>query len=63
MLLPKAKFDYTPARRDFFKTYADIKFGKDVMTYERLDLLFEGAITSHVLRVHRCQIRPGNRRR
>jgi arginyl-tRNA--protein-N-Asp/Glu arginylyltransferase len=49
VLLPKAKFDYTPARREFFKTYADIKFGKDVMSYERLDLLFDGAITSHVL--------------
>ncbi|HTL18971.1 MAG TPA: GNAT family N-acetyltransferase [Patescibacteria group bacterium] len=48
-LVPKSKFEYTPARREFFKTYADIKFGKDVMTYERLDLLFEGAITSHVL--------------
>jgi len=49
VLLSKAKFEYTPARREFFKTYADIKFGKDVMPYERLDLLFEGAITSHVL--------------
>jgi arginyl-tRNA--protein-N-Asp/Glu arginylyltransferase len=48
-LLPKAEFEYTPARREFFKTYADIKFGKDVMSYQRLDLLFEGAITSHVL--------------
>src|SRR5258708_3278039 len=49
VLVPKAKFDYSPARREFFKTYADIKFGKDVMSYERLDLLFEGAITSHAL--------------
>jgi len=49
VLMPKNRFDYTPARRDFFKTYADIKFGKDVMSYERLDLLFEGAITSHLL--------------
>jgi arginyl-tRNA--protein-N-Asp/Glu arginylyltransferase len=49
VLLPKAKFEYTSERREFFKTYADIKFGKDVMSYERLDLLFEGAITSHVL--------------
>jgi arginyl-tRNA--protein-N-Asp/Glu arginylyltransferase len=49
VLLPKSKFEYTPARRAFFKTYADIKFGKDVMSYERLDLLFAGDITSHVL--------------
>lgn len=49
VLIPKAKFEYTSERREFFKTYADIKFGKDVMSYERLDLLFDGAITSHVL--------------
>jgi arginyl-tRNA--protein-N-Asp/Glu arginylyltransferase len=49
VLLPKGKFEYTAERREFFKTYADIKFGKDVMSYERLDLLFDGAITSHVL--------------
>jgi arginyl-tRNA--protein-N-Asp/Glu arginylyltransferase len=49
MLVPKKEFEYTPERREFFKTYADIKFGKDVMSYQRLDLLFEGAITSHLL--------------
>lgn len=48
-LLPRAKFEYTPARRQFFKTYADIKFGKDVMTYERLDALFGSPIVSHLL--------------
>lgn len=48
-LVPRAEFDYTPARRDFFKTYADIRFGKDLMTFERLDALFEGKITSHLL--------------
>ena len=36
-------------RREFFKTYADIKFGKDIMTYERLDALFDAPITSHLL--------------
>jgi len=48
-LVPRAKFDYTPERRQFFKTYADIKFGKDVMTYERLDSLFNTPIISHLL--------------
>lgn len=48
-LIPRAQFDYTPARRQFFKTYADIKFGKDVMTYERLDALFNSPIVSHLL--------------
>jgi arginyl-tRNA--protein-N-Asp/Glu arginylyltransferase len=48
-LVPREKFDYTPERREFFKTYADIKFGKDVMTFERMDALFGAPIISHVL--------------
>jgi arginyl-tRNA--protein-N-Asp/Glu arginylyltransferase len=48
-LVPRAEFDYSPQRREFFKTYADIRFGQDVMSYERLDLLFEGKIISHLL--------------
>jgi hypothetical protein len=48
-LVPRATFDYTPARRQFFKTYADIKFGKDVMSFERLDALFASPIISHLL--------------
>ena len=48
-LVPRDKFDYTPQRREFFKTYADIKFGKDVMTFERLDALFAAPIISHLL--------------
>ena len=48
-LVPRDKFDYTPARREFFKTYADIKFGHDVMTFERLDSLFSTPIISHLL--------------
>ncbi len=48
-LVPRQKFDYTPERRQFFKTYADIKFGHDVMTYARLDSLFSTPIISHLL--------------
>ena len=48
-LIPREKFDYTPERREFFKTYADIKFGKDVMTFERMDALFGAPIISHLL--------------
>ena len=48
-LVPRDKFDYTPERRAFFKTYADIKIGKDVMSYERLDALFSSPIISHLL--------------
>jgi arginyl-tRNA--protein-N-Asp/Glu arginylyltransferase len=45
----REEFDYTPERRQFFKTYADIKFGNDVMTFERLDALFSTPIISHLL--------------
>ena len=48
-LIPRAQFDYTPCRREFYKGYADEKFGKNVMSYERLDSLFAGKITSHLL--------------
>jgi arginyl-tRNA--protein-N-Asp/Glu arginylyltransferase len=48
-LVPREQYDYTPERRQFFKTYADIKFGKDVMTFERLDALFASPIISHLL--------------
>ncbi len=48
-LVPRAQFDYAPARREFFKNYADIKFGKDVMSCDRLDSLFNSKITSHLL--------------
>jgi arginyl-tRNA--protein-N-Asp/Glu arginylyltransferase len=48
-LVARDKFDYTPERRQFFKTYADIKFGKDVMSFERLDALFDSPIISHLL--------------
>lgn len=48
-LLPREKYDYTPERRQSFKTYADIKFGRDVMSFERLDALFASPIVSHLL--------------
>lgn len=48
-LLARPDFDYTEDRRHAYKTYADIKFGKDVMTYERLDSLFHSKIISHLL--------------
>ena len=48
-LIPRNEYDYTPERRQFFKTYADIKFGKDIMTFERLDGLFTAPIISHIL--------------
>jgi len=48
-LVPRDEYEYTPGRRQFFKTYADTKLGKDVMTFERLDALFAAPIISHLL--------------
>jgi arginyl-tRNA--protein-N-Asp/Glu arginylyltransferase len=48
-LVPRSEFEYTAERRQFCKTYADIKFGKDVMTFERLDSLFASPVISHLL--------------
>lgn len=48
-IVPRDKYEYTPERRQFFKTYADIRFGKDVMTFERLDALFASPIISHLV--------------
>jgi arginyl-tRNA--protein-N-Asp/Glu arginylyltransferase len=48
-LVPREKFDFTKERRAFYKGYADIKFGLDVMGHARLDALFDSPITSHLL--------------
>ncbi len=48
-LVPRGQFEYTKRWRKFCKTYTDIKFGKDVMTSDRLDSVFNSRIVSHVL--------------
>ncbi len=48
-LVPRAEFAYTPERREFYKRYADTRFGQNTLSYERLDSLFQSPITSHVL--------------
>ena len=49
VLVPREQFDYTPVRREFFKRYADARFGKDVMSAERLDSLLNSPVTTHLL--------------
>lgn len=48
-LVARSEFEYGAARREFFKDYADRRFGRDVMTYERLDGLFAGKVTTHAM--------------
>lgn len=48
-LVPRRRFKYTAQRRALCKGYADIKFGKDTMSFERLDNLFASPLITHVL--------------
>lgn len=48
-LVPRAEFDLTPARREFYRNYADARYGKDVMPPERLDLVFNSPVATHLL--------------
>jgi arginyl-tRNA--protein-N-Asp/Glu arginylyltransferase len=51
-LVSKENFEFTDQWREFCLTYADIKFGKEIMTAERLDNLMNSRITSHLLLFH-----------
>jgi arginyl-tRNA--protein-N-Asp/Glu arginylyltransferase len=48
-LIPRAQFDYTPARRETYRAYADERWGRGIMSEQRLDGLFDGKVVSHVL--------------
>lgn len=48
-LLAREEFEFTAEKRQFCRHYADIKFGKDVMSDKRLDSLLGSRIISHIL--------------
>ena len=48
-LVPRAEFEMTPARREFCQTYADARYGKGVMPPERLELVFNSPLATHLL--------------
>lgn len=48
-LIQRQKFDYTPSHREFCKSYADARFGQEVMSYDRLDSLFVSPICTHLM--------------
>jgi len=48
-LVPRAEFELTPARREFYRNYADARYGKDVMPPARLDLVFTSPVATHLL--------------
>ena len=48
-LVPRAEFDLTAARRKFYQSYAEVRYGKDVMPLERLELVFNSPLATHLL--------------
>lgn len=48
-LVPRAQYEFTPERRERFKKYADVRFGDDVMSFNRLDALFSSQVVSHLM--------------
>lgn len=48
-LVPRAAFDYSPARRESWKAFADQRFGDNVMSFARLDALMAAPVISHLL--------------
>lgn len=48
-LVARAEFELTSARREFYKNFAAARFGKDVMPHERLDLVFNSPLITHLL--------------
>ncbi len=48
-LVARGDFDFNTQWMEFCKSYADQKFGANVMTRERLMLLFQAPIVSHLL--------------
>lgn len=48
-LVPRAEFELTPGRREFYRNYADVRYGKDVMPSERLELVFNSPLATHLL--------------
>jgi arginyl-tRNA--protein-N-Asp/Glu arginylyltransferase len=48
-LVPRAEFELSPARREFFLKYAEVRYGPGVMPPERLELLFNSPLATHLL--------------
>lgn len=48
-IVPRPEFDYNEQRRQSYKSYADARFGQDIMSFQRLDTLFSNPVISHLL--------------
>jgi arginyl-tRNA--protein-N-Asp/Glu arginylyltransferase len=48
-LVPRAEFDFSPTRKEFFLKYAEARYGAGVMPPERLELLFNTPLATHLM--------------
>ena len=48
-LVPRAEFDFSDARKKFFLNYAEARYGADIMPPERLELLFNSPLATHLM--------------
>ena len=48
-LVPRTEFDFSSARQEFFLKYAEARYGAGVMPAERLELLFNSALATHLM--------------
>ena len=48
-LVPRGEFDFSPARKIFYLNYAGVRYGKNVMPVERLELVFSPPLCTHLL--------------
>jgi hypothetical protein len=48
-LVPRAEFDFSPARKEFYLGYAEVRYGRGVMPAERLELVFSPPVCTHLL--------------
>ena len=48
-LVPRAEFDFSAARKKFFLDYAEARYGAGIMPPERLELLFNSPLATHLM--------------
>jgi hypothetical protein len=48
-LVPRAEFELSPARKEFYLEYAAVRYGAGVMPPERLELVFSPPVCTHLL--------------
>lgn len=47
-ILPRREYNFTSGTREAWKKYADVRFGPDKMSYDRLDKLMCSPVVSHL---------------